>query len=348
MTEDGKKLLIVIAKKQGEYMPNAYHHLNKEKRFQLYILMKQGLSISLIANELEVNRSTIYREIKRNQGKRGYRYTQAQEMAIKRQRSKAKKIKMNIGTIAIIKKKLNLQWSPEQISGWMKKQAYQYSVSHETIYRYIWEDKKKGGILYKHLRHSGKKYNKRGSNRAGRGYIPGRIEISKRPKIVEKKERLGDWELDTIIGRDSSGVIVSMVERRSKLTKLEKISRKTADQVKSALIKRLAPIQEFVITLTSDNGKEFAFHQQVSQSLKTDFYFATPYHSWERGLNEHTNGLVRQYFPKSKRFDEISIDNLKEIEELLNNRPRKVLNFWTPKEIFNHLTKETSNVAFCG
>ena len=161
----------------------------------------------------------------------------------------------------------------------MKKQGFFDFVSHETIYRYIWRDKKQGGLLYKHLRHKGKKYNKRGSKTAGRGLIPGRIDISERPKIVEEKSRLGDWELDTIIGTESSGVIVSMVERMSKLTKLEKVSRKTASQVKEALVDRLSPIQEFVITLTSDNGKEFAYHEQVSKSLKTDFSFTTPYHS---------------------------------------------------------------------
>ena len=199
--------------------------------------------------------------------------------------------------------------------------------------------------MYKHLRHRGKKYNKRGKNKAGRGCISGRIDISERPDIVEEKTRLGDWELDTIIGTEGSGAIVSMVERVSKLTKLEKVSHKTAKEVKDALVDRLRPVQKFVMTLTADNGKEFAYHDQVSQLLETNFYFATPYHSWERGLNEHTNGLVRQYLPKNKRFDEVSVDNLKEIEKLLNNRPRKVLNFSTPEEVFYHLSKNASNVA---
>ena len=328
-------------------MPKNYHHLSKEKRFLLYILLSFSTSITLIANKLEVHLSTIYREINRNNGRGGYRYKQAQEMAVKRQRYKKRRKKLTNSMITLIEKKLNLQWSPEQISGWMKKQGFSDFVSHETIYRYVWEDKRKGGLLYKHLRHRGKKYNKRGNKTAGRGLIPGRIDISERPKIVEDKTRLGDWELDTIIGTESSGVIVSMVERMSKLTKLEKVSRKTDSQVKDALVDRLSTIQEFVITLTSDNGKEFAFHEQVSKSLNTDFYFATPYHSWERGLNEHTNGLVRQYLPKNKRFDEVSEDNLKEIEKLLNNRPRKVLKYWTPEEVFNHLSQEVSNVSLC-
>lgn len=326
-------------------MSNGYHHLNRDKRCQLYTLMKRGDSIALIAKELQVDRSTIHREIKRNCGKRGYRYKQAQEKALKRRSFNNQKWKMSSTMTAIIEEKLSLQWSPEQISGWLKKQEYQEAVSHETIYKYVWEDKKSGGLLYKQLRHSGKKYNKRGSKRVGRGCIPGRIDISERPKIVEEKTRLGDWELDTIIGTEGSGVIVSMVERVSKLTKLEKVSRKTAEEVKTALVDRLSPVQKFVMTLTADNGKEFAYHEQVSQLLKTNFYFATPYHSWERGLNEHTNGLVRQYLPKNKRFDEVSVDGLKEIENLLNNRPRKVLDYSTPEEVFNHLSKEASNVA---
>ena len=194
-------------------------------------------------------------------------------------------------------------------------------------------------MLYKQLRNSEKKYNKRGSKRAGRGCIPGRIDISERPEIVEEQTRLGDWELDTIIGTEGNGGIVS------KLTKIEKVSRKTAEEVKDALVDRLRPIQEFIITVTSDNGKEFAYHEQVSQSLETNFYFEKPYHSWERGLNEHTNGLVLYYLPKNKRFDGVSGGSLKEIESLLNNRPRKVLDFATPEEVFNHLSKEASNVA---
>ena len=162
---------------------------------------------------------------------------------------------------------------------------------------------------------------------------------------MEEKTRLGDWELDTIIGTGQSGAVVSMVERTSKLTKLAKVSQKTAEEVTQALVERLTPVKSFVLTLTADNGKEFAYHKQVSNSLETSFYFAKPYHSWERGLNEHTNGLVRQYLPKNKRFDEVSVDDLMEVEVLLNNRPRKVLNFKTPLEVFNQLSKEPVNVA---
>ena len=327
-------------------MPKGYHHLTRDQRCHLYVLKARGESLSIVANELEVDRSTIYRELKRNSGKRGYRYNQADGKA-KERRYKAshRKLKMTDTVVSIIEEKLNMQWSPEQISGWLKKEGYTKCVSHETIYKHIWSNKQMGGSLYKELRHKGKKYNKRSKGVAGRGCIPGRIDIDERPYVVEEKVRLGDWELDTIIGSGQSGAIVSMVDRTSKLTKLAKVSQKTAEEVKDALVENLRPLQDFVLTLTADNGKEFAYHKEVSQCLETSFYFAKPYHSWERGLNEHTNGLIRQYLPKGKRFDNVSTQNLIEIELLLNNRPRKVLNFSTPLEVFSQLSKGAANVA---
>ncbi len=327
-------------------MSKGYHHLTRDQRCQFYTLKKRGDSVSVIADELGVHRSTIYREKKRNTGKRGYRFKQANEKALeRRQIVSSQKRKMTNTTISIIKEKLRLQWSPVQISGWMKGKIDMTAVSHETIYQYVWTDKRKGGMLYKELRHSGKKYNKRSKGRARRGCIPDRVDIDERPAIVEEKTRLGDWELDTIIGTGQSGTIVSMVDRASKLTMLVKTSGKTAQEVTNALLSRLSPIKEFVHTLTADNGKEFANHQQVSAALETRFYFAKPYHSWERGLNEHTNGLVRQYFPKSKRFDDMTAADLMNVEILLNKRPRKVLGFSTPLEVFDKLSAKPVNVA---
>jgi IS30 family transposase len=253
-----------------------------------------------------------------------------------RQIASENKPKMTAIMTSTIEEKLSLQWSPVRMLLWLKKLVF-VSVSHETIYQYIWKDKLNKGLLYKNLRHSGKKYNKRSKGMTGRGCIPNRIDIDERPLVVEEKVRLGDWELDLIIGAEQSGAIVSMVDRASKLTKLIKVSRKSAQEVKEALIERLEPVKEFVLALTSDNGKEFAKHQEISELLKAEFYFAKPYHSWERGLNEHTNGLVRQYFPKSKRFDEISEEEVEKVELLLNNRPRKVLDFATPIEVFSYL-----------
>jgi IS30 family transposase len=218
-------------------------------------------------------------------------------------------------------------------------------VSHETIYEYIWEDKKNGGGLYKHLRHHGKKYNKRAGKNAGRGLIPNRVDIEERPAIVEKKERTGDWEGDTIIGKDHVGAIVSLVDRATKMAKLVLVENKTAEVVTEAIETALSPVQDVVHTITLDNGKEFAMHEKVAASLNAKVYFAKPYRSWERPLNEHTNGLVRQYFPKKTRFDTLTEDEVKRVEDLLNNRPRKVLGYRTPLEVFNETRFGSPSVA---
>ena len=316
-------------------MPEGYHHLTYAERCQIYALRKRGDSLSSIAKLLNVRCSTVSRELKRNTGQKGYRFKQAQEMTDeRRQIASSTPTKMNEEVIAVVKKKLSLQWSPEQISGWMRLQNLPKSISHETIYRFIWKDKHDGGVLYKQLRHRGKKYNKRGSSKSGRGCIPGRIDIKERPSVVEEKIRIGDIELDTIQSMGHKGAIVSMVDRASKLTKLVKVSGSNAEEVTEAIIDRLRPINEFLHTLTSDNGKEFAHHDQISKTLNVSFFFATPYHSWERGLNEHTNGLVRQYFPKSFSFEGITQEDVLVVETLLNNRPRKVLGYQTPEEVF--------------
>ena len=257
-------------------MTKRYHHLTYEQRCQIYILKKRGDSNTTIAKELEVHRSTVCRELKRNKGERGYRCKQAQKKASNR-RSKASRhlYKMTVETIKIITEKLHFQWSPEQIAGFLKKQGYPQAVSTETIYQYIWGDKKNGGTLYKHLRHSGKKYNKRRSSKAGRGCIPNRVGIEERPEIVEEKSRLGDWELDTIIGKGHKGAIVSMVERTSKYTKLGKVLRKTAKEVREKAVSKLSSVKEFVFTLTSDNGKEFAEHEQIAKDPPLQLRSAT-------------------------------------------------------------------------
>ena len=208
------------------------------------------------------------------------------------------------------------------------------SISYETIYRYVWQDKRTGGMLYKHLRHSGKRYNKRSASNAGRGCIPNRIDIEQRPAIVETKSRIGDWEGDTIIGAKHQMAIVSHVDRCSKFTLLKKIERKTAENVSQVTVGRMQQLPHPVHSITYDNGKEFAGHEVIAKALNTTCYFAKPYHSWERGLNEHTNGLVRQYIPKSSDFTNISDADIQAIEDRLNHRPRKSLNYQTPFEIF--------------
>ena len=327
-------------------MLKKYHHLTESQRCQISTLKARGDSQKSIAIFLEVNKSTISRELNRNSNSRGYSQIRAHNKA-KNRRAKAssKPKKMTASVIACIKDKLLLQWSPVQISGWMRDDNHPVFVSHERIYQYVWAEKKAGGELYKNLRHRGKKYNKRSAVNAGRGCIPGRIDIDQRPDIVEEKVRVGDWELDTIIGKNHKGAIVSMVDRATKLTKLAICKSKEAAPVTEALNRCLTPLIDFVLTLTADNGKEFAKHAQVSKKLNADFFFAKPYHSWQRGLNEHTNGLIRQYFPKGTSFDNITPEDIARVENLLNNRPRKILNFKTPIEVFNQMTASLGIVA---
>lgn len=323
-------------------MPGGYHHLTYEERCQIYALKQRGDSLAQIARQLRVDKSTVSREIRRNTGGRGYRYKQAHEYAKERRKLASRRPrKMDEAVIRLIREKLSLQWSPDQIAGWLRLHHRGSAVSYETIYQYIWADKHMGGTLYKHLRHKGKKRANRGNKHAGRGCIPNRVGIEKRPKIVEKKVRIGDWELDTVVGRQEPGAIVSMVDRASKLARLVNVPSKHADIVAKALIDHLGCPELEVLTMTADNGKEFARHEQIATALGAEFFFANPYHSWERGLNEHTNGLLRQYLPKGQSLKEITQADLDKIETLLNTRPRKALQYATPLETFHHLKRAT-------
>lgn len=327
-------------------MPKHYKHLTYEQRCQIYALKQRNFSQGAIASDIGVKQCTISREFARNSGMRGYRFKQANDFA--KERSVTQKCRKWVMTPILVAKiedfLVQKQWSPEQISGRLEMETG-VKVSHESIYQHIWRDKKAGGTLYKQLRQHGKKRNKRSGKNAGRGLIPARVDIKDRPKIVDDKIRLGDWELDSIIGAKHQGAITSMVERKTKLTRLVLLKGPTSDATSRAIIKRLEPLKTQVLTLTSDNGKEFAGHQKISQALDSPFYFCTPYHSWERGLNENTNGLVRQYFPKGLDFATISNDNVQYVEDLLNNRPRKTLNYQTPNEVFAMLTANNLNYA---
>jgi len=224
-------------------------------------------------------------------------------------------------------------WSPEQLSGRLKRDS-KINISHETIYRYIYSNQKHGGRLYKYLRHKNKKYTNRSNQYKTRGQIKNRVNINKRAKIVETKKRFGDFEVDTIIGKDHKGAIVTLVDRKSKYTLMKIVESKKADVVTQAIIELLYPIKDLVHTITADNGKEFSYHEEVSKSLDIKFYFCDPYSSWQRGLNEHTNGLVREYIPKKSKFDTVNTTQIVTIQNKLNERPRKSLKFLTPNEVF--------------
>lgn len=323
-------------------MAKGYQHVTRDIRSQIYALKSKNYSLHDIAKTVKRHVTTVSREIARNSGKRGYRINQADKFACER-RSKASQApkKLTSELKAQIESKLLEDWSPEQISGRLKTEGV--FISHESIYCHVWKDKHTGGQLYKHLRHHGKKYNKRSSGRSGRGLIPNRIDIKLRPAIVEKKERVGDWEGDTIISASSRVALLSYVDRHSKLTLLKKIGRKTAKNVRQATREKMYSLP--VHTITYDNGKEFSEHENIAADLNAQCFFATPYHSWERGLNEHTNGLVRQYAPKADDFKNLSDMDIQRIEDRLNNRPRKVLKYKTPIEVFRHATQSNSSVA---
>jgi IS30 family transposase len=310
----------------------AYQQLTQDLRYQISALLKAGFSQSHIAAQLGVHKSTISRELKRNRGLRGYRPKQAQTLALARRKNKQNATRISRQTWQRVKDYLLQNWSPEQISGTLKAQRQQVP-SPERIYQYIYDDKQLGGQLFTHLRCQ-KKRRKRYGKYDRRGQLPNRKSIDQRPGVVAEKSRIGDWEADTIIGKNHQQAIVSLVERRSKLTCLAKVERNTEEAVKQAIIKALLPFAERVHTITSDNGREFAGHEAIAQALGAEFYFAHPYHSWERGLNENTNGLVRQSFAKGSDFTLISEEQVQAVAARLNERPRKTLGFQTPNQVF--------------
>jgi IS30 family transposase len=310
-----------------------YQQLTQEQRYQIYAFKQAGYTQTEIAIEIGVHKSTVSREIRRNCGQRGYRPKQAQAIAEQRREEAPRAIKMTTELRATVVKKLNERWSPEQISGWLAKEN-DSSVSHERIYQLVREDKQDGGSIYKLLRQGQRKRRKKYGRKAStRGQIKDRVSIDERPKVVDKKERFGDWEGDTIIGKKGKGAIVTLVERKSKLTLIRKVPDKSAASVCYAVIEMLSPFKENLHTITFDNGKEFAGHKQMSQELGAEIYFAHPYSSWERGLNENTNGLIRQYIPKKTDFNKVTQVMVEQIEAALNSRPRKSLNFSSPEEI---------------
>jgi len=312
-----------------------HKQLTQKERYHIWASLKRGSSQKEIAESIGVHPSTICRELQRNKESvtQEYHYAFAEIASQKRQPAKAKYTVFTSKIKAYIKSKLKEDWSPEQIAGRMKIDTG-FSICHETIYRYIYYNKSRGGRLYKYLRHKNKKYHSRSNNYQRRGIIINRVSIDKRPKIVEKNTRIGDFEIDTVIGLNHVGALVTVVDRKSKFTLIKKVSSKRAEEVTKALVEMLTPLKPITRTITSDNGKEFAYHKQVSETIDANFYFAHPYSSWERGLNEHTNGLIRQYLPKKTDFTQISKEEVITIQDKLNHRPRKVLNYRTPYEVF--------------
>jgi IS30 family transposase len=254
------------------------------------------------------------------------------EKATQRKKVAHKHKRFNEDMKKIIEEKIKENWSPEQINGYCKKHKINM-VSHERIYLYVREDKVKGSELRKYLRHAKKRRKKYGTEER-RGQIKDKRSIDERPKIVDQKIRFGDWEADTIIGHNHKGCILTLVERKTKITLIENVKNKKAATIKEAIVKQLTPLKNFCHTITFDNGKEFAMHKEVEKALEIKTYFAHPYSSYERGLNENTNGLIRQYIPKKTDFRNMPDFIFGNIIRKLNTRPRKTLGFASPIEAF--------------
>lgn len=319
-------------------MTKHYTHLTQEERYQIQAYKKAGFSPAAIAFDLNRHVSTINRELARNTGLKGYRPKQAHCLAQARLLTKPKPIKLTDALKQQIVAEIQQDWSPEQIQGRWIAQGMPVTVCPATIYQFIYADPELHQRLKPHLRHK-KRYKVRTGQAEKRGQIKNRVSIDERPEVVDLKKRLGDWEADTVIGKGHRGVLVTLTERVSKLELIAVVPSKHADGVTQAIIELLTPYRSALKTITFDNGKEFAFHEQISEALKVKAYFAHPYHSWERGLNENHNGLIRQYLPKGMPLNKVTQEEADKIAQKMNQRPRKLLGFKTPEEVYTEMAK---------
>jgi IS30 family transposase len=311
-----------------------YSHLTKEERYQISALLRNETPITKIARIINRHPSSIYREIQRNKGKRGYRPKQANNKAIARKAFN--QTKLTDFCWAYVTHLLEKYWSAEQIVGRLRQLGWDDVPSIETIYQHICRDKHKGGKSFTFLRCQKQRRKRYGKARNRRGQIPDRKDISERPAIIEQRTRLGDFEGDTVVGKNHKGVLLTFVDRTTRLTKMCSLPNRKANLISKHSIDLLKAIE--IKSITFDNGKKFSHHQHIADELQTDIYFARPYHSWVRGTNENTNGLIRQFFGKQMRLDNLDPIDVQRVENLLNNRPRKVLGYLTPFEVMASTT----------
>ena len=308
-------------------------HLTKEQRYTIFLMRKEGKSQTEIAKAISVDKSTVCRELKRNSRPHGrqYDYREAHLVSQKRWKNARKRILLDEDMKAMIRGKLALFWSPEQISGFCRRSGIR-CVSHESIYRMIYRDKEDGGSLYLQLRRRGRRYRKRGGKYQYRGTIPNRTDISERPAVVDRRERFGDLEGDLVVGSGQQGAIVTIVDRMTGYSWSAMLDGKRADGVADAVIAMLRPFRGLLHTITFDNGREFSSHEAIAEELGVQVFFARPYHSWERGTNENWNDLLRQFFPKGSSFEGVPPEKLPVCTYLINSRPRKKLNYFSPNQ----------------
>jgi transposase, IS30 family len=314
-----------------------YHQITPEERYTLATLRKQApkLSNAKIARLMERHPSTISRELRRNStpydGR--YRWTRAQEQANGRRSRSRRNSRFTDEQWQLVEQLVRADLSPEQISGRLRCDQV-LGISHETIYRRIWEDKRRGGTLFRRLRQP-PKYRKRYGTNEKRGRLPGKRHISERPPSAEQRREFGHWEIDTVIGSATQDCILTLVERLTGCVLIAKLPARNAAAVNRRLLQIISEQPHLFRTITVDNGTEFHAYEQIELLTGVLFYFATPYHSWERGTNENTNGLIRQYIPKRTSMKYLTQSRCNEIACVLNNRPRKRHGFLTPIELLS-------------
>ena len=319
-----------------------YTHLTQCERYQIQALKDNNFSLRHIAKQLGRSPSTIAREIDRAQAAQSYQAEAAHGLALKRQDASRNALRIAAERWQAIEAYLRLYLSPEQVCGRLALEGAA-SISHESIYQHVYADKARGGDLLSYLRCQKARRKRYGSGNERRGQLKNRVCIEQRPAIVQTRSRIGDWEGDTVIGHGNTGVLVTLVERCSRYTLVRHLPNREAAPVSAAILEMLRPHKAQCLTLTFDNGKEFADHVFFGNCLDAEVFFAHPYHSWERGTNENTNGLLRQYFPKAISFSNLSDIDVDDAAYRLNHRPRKCLGYRTPHEVFFDLPMRSLN-----
>lgn len=309
-----------------------YHQITPAERYTMGQLRKQGFCNAEIARVTERHRSTIGREFARNSARYdgGYRPSTAQERTNGRRSRSRRNSQFGPAEWELVEALLREKFSPEQVSGWLRLLEV-FEISHETIYKRVRRDRAKGGTLWKHLRQP-IRYRKTYGTQEKRGHLPGKRHISERPSLVDSRTELGHWEMDLVVGSGDQHCVVTLVERVTGVTLIGKLHRRTAAAVNRRVIELIEACPSLFKTITVDNGPEFHSYREIEQRTGVTVYFATPYRSWERGTNENTNGLIRQYIPKRTSMKRLSQDRCTEIACALNNRPRKRHGFRTPLE----------------
>jgi IS30 family transposase len=313
-----------------------YHQITLGERYTLAALRQQGLGPVAVAQALRRHRSTIWREVQRNRGRsdRCYRPQLADWYARGRRSLSRRNQRFTAADWVRVRALLEEDWSPEQVAGWLRRHCL-LQISHETIYRYIWADKQRGGRLYLHLRGSRKQRRKRYRSHDSRGRLAGKRPITERPAGAQRRSRVGHWEADTILGAGQAGpCALSMVERKTGYVLIGKLQQRNSAAVNRRLTQLIRRQRRAVRTITVDNGTEFHEYAAIERVTPARFYFATPHHAWERGTNENTNGLLRQYLPKRKSMARLTQHDCNRLAAKLNHRPRKRLGYRTPEESY--------------